>query len=131
MDPNSRNQQWSQWVFAVDLLRRSFFEVSFATVKANVARFMRKGFGSAARCRIEQKITPAGSTRYVVTVQAEGANANDPEKRAYMETCVRRFMENGLGRVRVSMEVSLLAGSPEDGRPADQWLIMPPLRMEA
>lgn len=129
MDPNSRNQQWSEWEFTVQLLWTPFFRVTHADVDANVARFMRKGFGSSSRMKIVRQqgvVEGVLRDRWIFTVQTEAANANDPGKRQYLLDNVTRFMENGLGRVRVTMEVRLLAGSPEDGRPAEQWLILPP-----
>ena len=129
MDPNSTHQQWSEWEFTVRLLWAPFFRVTLQDVEYNVATFMRKGFGSSSRMKMEKKQrVVSGELRdtWVFTVQTEAANVNDPGKRQYMLDSVTRFMENGLGKVDVGMEVRLLAGSPEDGKPAEQWLIMPP-----
>lgn len=126
MDPNSTNQQWSQWTFIATHPQK--IKIPFTVVKENVARFMRKGFGSTARMKVERDLIPSGDTRWRFTIQVEGANANDPDKRFYMQECVTTFLKIGFGpATSVVMEVRLLAGKPEDGRPADQWLIMPTL----
>lgn len=125
MDPNSQNQQWSQWTFTVTHTPGRV--LPFALVKENAARFFRKGFGSSSRMKIERGRTGRGLVWWEFKVQTEGANANDPDKRAYLQMAVEQFMANGFGpEATVAMEVALLAGAPEDGRPADQWLILPP-----
>lgn len=132
MNPNSQNQQWSEWAFVVKpgFTRRLR---PFEEVKSNVARFLRKLFGSSARMRILHKQEVRDGLykdrwdTWEFFVQVENANANDPDKRVFVENVVRHFMRVGFGDgTTTTLEVRLLAGRPEDGRPADQWLILPP-----
>lgn len=130
MDPNSYNQQWSEWKFTVT--HSPSVARSFPEVKENVARFFRKGFGSASRMKIDRGRTRRGQVLWLFTVQTEGANATDPQHRAYMQDAVTKFMFNGFGPTTVTaLEVKLLAGRPDDGRPADQWLILPRIKSTA
>ena len=129
MDPNSQHQEWSEWAFTVVLPTET--PRPYGEVKKNVARFMRKLFGQAARMRLRQEseldvLTRRTHTVWRFVIQAENANANDPDKRVYVEDVVRHFMRNGFGPHILTMDVKLLAGKREDGEPAEQWIFLPP-----
>lgn len=125
MDPNSRNQQWSEWTFTVT--HAPNVAIAFGVVKENVARFLRKLYGSASQMKIDRTRTRRGAVKWVFKVQAEAANVTDSRWRGVVQESVSEFMFNGFGPSAVTrMEVRLLAGRPDDGKPAAQWLIMPP-----
>ena len=123
MNPNSQHQMWSKWTWQVRpgrLLRRSYAEV-----QTNCARFGRKAFGAASQMRIHQ--TRDG---WAVECLTEGHPVNDESFRSYMAECWETFFIRGFGiGTVVKMTVQRMAGSPENGKPADQ-LIMMPARIE-
>jgi hypothetical protein len=130
MNPNSKNQLWSCWIFTVTPgLHRSLTRQgpSFAMVQANCARFGRKAFGSAGQMHIERKLHERRVV-YVVQVRVEGPPAHDPEYVAFMQRSWERFFVEGFGyNTTVSLEVRVEAGDVQDGRPPAQLIILPPL----
>lgn len=128
MDPNSTHQVWSEWTFTVTtppspLRRRSFREMESA-----VARFLRRLFGSVGRAKLAETATASNldANCWAVTAQVEGANVTDPAYRAYVQEAANTFFVTGLGpRTIVTVTATLLAGSPENGKPPAQWLAMP------
>lgn len=125
MNPNSQNQRWSKWVwFVVPGIIKSR---PFREVVDNISRFGRKGFGSSSQMRVRQ--TGRG---YIIELLTEGAPVHDPTYRKYMDECWKKFFTNGFGQgTTVKMSAKLMAGSPQNGQPSEQMLIIPPLRVYA
>ena len=125
MDPNSAHQLWSRWEFRVHGKPIPTKELRF-----NVARWLRKGFGSAGRCRISNELTN-GSAVTLIEVEIEGVAAHDP---AYVRSVKRgfaRFVEQGWGRMAYcSVEVEVLAGDVQNGKPPAQLVVMPTIPKE-
>lgn len=119
MNPNSANQRWSKWVWFVVPGRT--LQRSFAEVKINCARFGRKAFGAASQMNITQ--TGRG---YLIEVLTEGHPVHDPDYLRYMRENWQRFFETGFGvGTKSKLTAKLMAGSPQNGKPADQMIIMP------
>lgn len=124
MDPNSRHQIWSLWTFTVTPgrnMRRTFEEV-----KAQCARFGRKAFGSASQMKVERN----GVGQWIVKVRTERHPVHDPRYVEHQRMHWQRFFENGFGvGTQVTLQAKLEAGSRDDGTPADQLIIIPPLQI--
>ena len=121
MNPNGQNQRWSKWVWFVQPGRT--LVRPFVDVKANLARFAGKAFGSVSQMRITQ--TGRG---YLVELLTEGHPVHDPSYRQYMRENWERFFISGFGQgTTVKMTAKLMAGSRQDGTPSDQLLILPVL----
>lgn len=124
MDPNSRHQIWSRWTFTVTAGRPVARPV--AEVRANCARFGRKAFGSAS----EMRVTQIGST-WTIDVRTEGHPVHELRYVEWMTAQWCRFFENGFGAgTTVRCATKLEAGSRQDGTPAEQLIIMPPLAVK-
>lgn len=123
MDPNSQNQRWSRWAFVVHDAGRL---VPREDVKANVSRWLRIGFGSAGKARIQR--TRDG---WRIEAVVEGADAHDPAYVANVrQQFQRNFVEKGWGPAAWSeVSAGLLAGSAQDGKPPAQWVEMPSIRV--
>jgi hypothetical protein len=133
VDPNSANQRWSKWF--ITIYTGGTKAPAFADVKANCARFARKGFGSASNMHIEVQRRPtyAGGRRDVVLIQVltEGQPVHDPGYVAYMRASWTRFAIAGWGNgTRVELDAKLMAGSRQDGSPTDQLIIAAPIAVE-
>jgi len=119
MNPNSANQIWSKWSFHVRPEIR--VGLPFEDVRSNVARFFRKAFGSASIMHIQQE--PDG---YLIEVITEGQPVHDPNFQRYIERSCAIFFQYGFGwNTETEMTAKLLAGSRQDGTPADQLLMVP------
>lgn len=118
IDPNSAHQLWTRWTFRVNGRR-----VPFAEAKLNIARWLSKGFGSVGRASITER-----ATGQIVTVcEVEGAPAHDPGYVASVRRSFRQFVAQGWGVAAVeSVDVEILAGDTQDGRPPAQLVVMPP-----
>lgn len=124
MQVNSANQIWSRWTFGVQaspdklpLLREC---------KKNFAGWCKMGFGSAGRARIFKPSV----LEYVFEVEVEGPPANDPQYKTHIKReFIGYFMFKGFGYQSslVRFDVKPLAGHFEDGKPADQMIVIPPL----
>ena len=124
MDPNSRNQRWSAWVFDIREYGR---HVPKNTVEYNAARYFRAGFGSVSQFRVRQR--PTG---WRLELRTEGSPAHDP---AYVESVRKdfalKFLAAGWGGLAsFKMSVKILAGHSDDGRPALQWIGLPMITVE-
>lgn len=118
MNPNSQHQLWSEWTFSV---WDSGKHPSFAEVKENAQRWLRKGFGSVGEMSVEEKI---GS--WIIKARVEGVPAQDPAYQKQVGKMFRRFVEQGWGPLAVeSVDVKILAGDIGDGAPASQLVVMP------
>jgi hypothetical protein len=127
MDPNSQHQSWSKWSYRVypEAARRP----SFAMVKLLAARYARELFGAASQMRIRYGTDDAGKLCWDFEVLSEGHPVHDPD---FVDTIHRlwaAFLKTGFGGgckiTRATAE--LKAGAREDGRPADQLIILPSL----
>lgn len=123
IDPNSQHQMWSRWIFTV---REAGRHAPFEDVKSNAARWARLGFGSVGRIRVVENLQG-----FVITVEVEGPPAHDPQ---YVEKVKLEFQQNfvnkGWGNFATgTVKVKILAGDKQDGRPADQLIVLPRLRV--
>jgi hypothetical protein len=129
MDPNSRNQRWSLWEYRVypDATKRP----DYATVKTNCARFGRMVFGSASRMRLQCATDDRGRLYWEVAVLSEGHPVHDPSYVEWMHHAWSEFLRVGFGPAsQIHAHARLEAGDWQDGRPADQLIILPSLRIE-
>jgi len=65
--------------------------------------------------------------KYLVMAEVEGPPAHDPDLRAKINLAVHDFVYKGFGinAVAHNFEVGILAGDEQDGKPADQLLVLP------
>jgi hypothetical protein len=129
VDPNSAHQRWSRWRFTIEarpprLPSRDQFAHNFA-------RYVRRLLGTTVG-RAQVSIVRDGPAHlYVGVVELEGPDVHDPAYRAWVQReFAGVFVAKGFGpgaRLR-QMDAILLAGSAEDGKPARQLLVMPPIR---
>jgi hypothetical protein len=126
MNPNSGNQRWSRWSFTIRPagVRRPTFE----DVKANAARFARKGFGTATQMRVA---TDSGGTVRIM-VRTEGHPVHEAAYVTWVTAQWQRWAVNGwgAGTTLTCDEAKLEAGSRQDGTPSDQLIIAPQLALE-
>lgn len=125
MNPNSQNQWWSKWSFVV--LPGRPVVASFAVVKSQAARFGRMAFGSGSQMRIRQR-----RQMWTFEILTEGTPVTDDMYVEFMSRKWEKAFEAWFGpgtRTRVSAK--LKAGSWQDGRPAEQLLILPGLSLDA
>lgn len=122
MNPNSRNQRWSKWVFDVFPGDR---RPAFAVINLNAARFARRVFGSAGAQRVTELYR---NGRYVITIEArvEGHPVHDPAYVEWMTAQWARWAQKGFGPTAVVVLVlaKLDAGDRQDGTPADQLIML-------
>lgn len=120
MDPNSANQRWSKWTITVSTTRQ--IHRDDPTVRSNVARFMSKAFGSASQMRI----TKQSNGLWVFQIRSEGHPVHDPTYVSFLASNFQKFFIAGFGvGTKVSVTAKLEAGSAQNGRPADQLVILP------
>jgi hypothetical protein len=124
-NPNSQHQLWSRWVFQVEA--DPFKLPTLVECVDNFRSWCALGFRTrAGRARVIQPT----ALDYVFLVEIEGPPAHDPQ---YREHVKRQFIEHfvfkgfGYSARLVQFQVKILAGSREDGTPADQLIVMPPL----
>lgn len=123
MNPNSGGQRWSQWTFSILAARRC---PPASEVLDAARRFFRLGFKTDAG---QVKVDVSGRL-YTVSIQIEGPPCHDPDYRRQVVAQMRaRFVAQGfgVGARLLNMDVRLLAGTAEDGSPAAQLLVLPPL----
>lgn len=126
MNPNSVHQRWSLWQYRVypDGTRRP----EYADVKENCARFGRLLFGSASQMRIRQAAQD-GRMYWEVAVLSEGHPVHDGSYTEWMHRQWRDFFEQGFGMsCEVQSHARLEAGDRQDGKPADQLIVLPTLK---
>lgn len=128
VDPNSTHQRWSRWRFSIvpDARRRPTRDEVLNNFRRYIARLFRSTTG-----RVQVAITRDGHrTLYVCVCEIEGPPVHDADYRAYVEREVAGvFVAKGFGpgaRLQ-QMDAVLLAGSAEDGKPARQLIVMPPI----
>lgn len=119
MNPNSAHQLWSRWTFRV-----WGRPVPLAEVEANVRRWLRMGFGSVGRARVEERIEQARSV-VVIEAEVEGPPAHDPGYVLSVERQFARFVHQGWGPVATCrVDVEILAGDTQDGTPPKQLVVV-------
>lgn len=130
MNPNSTNQRWSQWTYRV--FPDGTKKPPYALVKENCARFGRTIFGAASEMKIEQAKDPRNGRLYwEIVTRSEGHPAHDPKFVQWMHAQWAQFLKHGFGEQSEILAVSsLIAGSRQDGTPADQWIALPKLESE-
>lgn len=125
MDPNSQNQLWSEWRFQIHDGGRI---IPREHVRENAARWLARLFGSAAAFRLTRT-----RTGWQIKCRAEGVAAHDPSTVAYIkQQFAAYFVARGWGPIASSaVTVRILAGSEQNGKPADQWVGIPTIRRSA
>lgn len=122
MDPNSQNQVWSQWIFTVHDGGRI---CPRRDVEYNAARWLRRGFGSVATCRVSR--TRDG---WLIMARVEGAPADD---RRYVDSVAkefaRKFVAGGWGPMAWGDVRARVIAGPARGRPRAQWVSIPTIRL--
>lgn len=96
-----------------------------ADVTHNCARFGRKAFGSVAQMRV----SPVGAG-WRVEIRAEGHPVHEAAYVTWMTAQWQRFFVGGFGvGTRVTCQATIEAGSRQDGRPAEQLIVLPTLQV--
>lgn len=97
-------------------------------VKTNCARFGRLMFGSASQMRLNCRTDEQARVYWEISVRTEGHPVHDPQYTEWMHKQWDRFLRSGFGQgCEIQCHARLEAGSRQDGGPADQLIIMPPL----
>lgn len=127
MNPNSTHQLWSLWTFEFTARK----PVPEEEVSYNARKFFKQLFHTdAGQVRVSQIPTDAfRTTLWSIDLRIEGPPAHDPDCReSVQKQFTEHFMKRGfkLAQFR-SMEVSILAGDSQDGKPPDQLIVMPTL----
>ena len=98
---------------------------NFAEIKTNCARFGRKAFGSASEMRVTQ------GKVLTVEVRTEGHPVHDIAYVTWMTEQWKKFFVSGFGvGTTVKCTTKLEAGDRQDGRPAEQLIILPPFAVK-
>jgi hypothetical protein len=129
MNPNSRHQRWSLWEYRVypDQTQRP----SYALVRENCARFGRLVFGSVSQMRLRCATDDRGRLYWEVAVLTEGHPSHETAYAEWMHAQWRTFFQHGFGpSCEVQAHARLEAGDWQDGRPADQLIILPALKLD-
>jgi hypothetical protein len=129
MNPNSTHQRWSLWEYRVypDGTKRP----DYATVKKNAARFGRVLFGSASQMRLTCATDQYARLYWEIAVLTEGHPVHEPLYAEWMHKQWARFFRQGFGpSCEVQSHARLEAGDRQDGRPADQLILLPALPHE-
>lgn len=132
LDPNSQHQLWSHWTFTIYEGGR---HAPYADVVTNARHWIRAGFGTVGECRVcERLVTARGSDDeaflqqvYIIEARVEGVPAHDP---GYVASVRRQFLQRfvapGWGPLAAGdVQVKVLAGDTQDGKPRAQLIVMP------
>jgi len=121
---NSQNQRWSRWDYRAYPATRA---TDAATLTAAAARFGRVLFGSASVMRVRGSLED-GQWCWAVSVLTEGGPVHDPRYANWVHRQWVEFFQHGFGPTcQVRAQARLVAGSRQDGTPAEQGIILPPL----
>jgi hypothetical protein len=139
MDPNSQHQMWSLWTWTVIPERRqpvkqySFsgpygemvkVPLTIEIIKTNVAKFANKCFGNTGQMNVSQY----SDGKVEIKVRVEGHPVHDPAYVQHVRDSWKRFLLNGFGqRTTIEFSAKLEAGNAQDGKPAEQLIILPAL----
>lgn len=118
MDPNSQHQIWSHWTFRV---REAGRHVTRVDVEYNVARWLKKGFGSVGEVRVQ------GTRRgWLIQALVEGVPAHDQAFVADVRKQFQKnFIERGWGPMAYGFVwVRVVAGDTQDGGLRDQLVVI-------
>lgn len=122
MNPNSGHQRWSRWDFTIAATVAKQPAQDFVLDAAR--RFFRQMFHTTTG---QVRVTVLGLS-YLVSLRVEGVAVHDPSVRAAVQAqFAEHFVARGFGAGArlVRMDASLLAGSAEDGTPADHLIVLP------
>jgi hypothetical protein len=135
MNPNSQHQMWSKWTWKITPPKTNMPSFGRAhrisrgrieQVKTNIARFANKCFGTNGQMNVLQYTD--GSV--LVRVRVEGHPVHDPAYVIHVREAWDVFLRNGFGqRSTIEFSAKLEAGDVQDGKPADQMIILPPLQI--
>ena len=128
MNPNSQHQRWSLWEYRVypDAMHRP----PFGMVKENAARFGRLMFGNASQMRIRCATDAYCRLFWEIAVLSEGHPVHDPQWTEWMNAQWTQFFRKRFGAsCEVQCHARLEAGDREDGRPPDQLIVLPGLKL--
>lgn len=122
LDPNSAHQLWSHWLFRIWPCGRY---PPIREVEANAARWLRSGFGSVGQVRVTERVEHGLAATWIEAM-IEGRPAHDPEYVASVRRGFRKFVDEGWGRLaQMKLEVRVLAGDLQDGKPREQVVVIP------
>ena len=121
LDPNSQHQFWSRWT--VTLRAHSGRPLpSVQEIADNARRFYKLLFASSighVRADIQGR-------HITIVCEIEGPAAHDPDLRANAIYRIREhFIRKGFGHADANVEVGILAGDVQDGKPPTQLIVMP------
>ncbi len=124
-NPNGQNQLWSRWTFTIRELGRLVLRQD---VEYNAARYVRKLFGTAGAICVRRG---KGHGRWVIEATVEGVAAHDPMLVDHVRLAFQRdFVAKGWGPMSVgTVEARVLAGSLQNGKPAEQLVSIPHIRL--
>ena len=126
MNPNSAHQLWSLWTFEFTARHAVPYNVSY-----NARKFFKQLFNTdVGQVRVNSWPTDSfKTTLWSIDLRIEGPPAHDPDCRASVQKqFTEHFMKRGFRLPQFkSMEVSILAGDVQDGKPPDQLIVMPTL----
>jgi hypothetical protein len=129
MNPNSQNQRWSLWEYRIypDGTKRP----SYSLVKKNSARFGRLLFGSASEMRIVCATDDYGRLYWEIAILTEGHPVHESAYVNWIHRQWAKFFRRGFGQTcEIHNHARLEAGDRQDGRPADQLIMLPSLPLE-
>lgn len=120
MNPNSTNQQWSQWWILVN--SDKYIDPREAErVDLQIRKFARKTFGSGGAIHIAHAV---GSIRIQIIVESTRLPAHDPTVVEYLRQLWYKFFASLGPATRVGIEGKLMAGSTQDGKPPQQMILV-------
>lgn len=129
IDPNTAHQRWSKWVFVVEHTQRKGYPpysvAEFNDAKTRFGRMARRQFGTSGFANVQTQQHRVSGLVWAFQVIVDTNHPHDPEYVAHMKRGWTRFFKEGFGpQCRVRIEHKLLAGDWQNGRPADQMVIM-------
>ena len=126
-NPNTQHQIWSKWSFRVKL--GSKIPPRIEVTRFECARFGRVAFGTYDSNGTQMRVDRSREG-YIVEVMTEGWAVHDIAFREHMRMNWEKFFVAGLGPgTVVEMEAKLMAGNRQDGKPAEQLLVLPELEL--
>lgn len=95
-------------------------------IKKNLARFANRCFGTNGQMNVQQ----FSDGTVTVRVRVEGHPVHDPAYVIHVREAWDMFLRNGFGQQsKIEFHAQLEAGDVQDGKPADQMIILPPLQI--
>lgn len=125
-NPNSAHQTWSRWAFLIHTPQGC---PPLAEIQENARRYFAAGFRThAGRINVVQ-YRDRGQWYTMVVCEVEGPPVNDT---GYRDAVLKDFKDKFAAKMGPGARVkgfwtTLLAGSPQDGRPSTQLLVLPEL----